>query len=232
MRWSSSRLTLRMSLVLVAVVALLCAWPGRWIYERMLHRRAISAVSSHGGSVQFGERGYSVVFGKADLAHLRAFPDAGALDLVGSGVVDADLVMLRGFPSLRLLNLSNCRISDNGVASLKDLRNLEYLFLAGTNITDEGLKHLGGLDNLEILLLDHTRVGDAGLAHLGRLSKLRELSLWETGVGAEAIPHLKRLTGLKSINVPAEPANSGLVEAFQKGLSGVTVYSQKIPVPR
>ena len=173
-------LSLRTSLLLIAIVGLLFAWPGRWIAQRLVRRHAIASIVSHGGSVQFGDRGYAVVFGKADAGNLRALPDAGALDLVGSSVTDADLAALRDFPSLRLLNLTNCRITDAGLAHLKNLTNLEYLLLGGTGVTDEGLKHLSGLHRLQILLLDDTRVSNEGLTHLkGMDVSHRTLAVWD-----------------------------------------------------
>ncbi|HEV3164788.1 MAG TPA: hypothetical protein VGZ22_12235, partial [Isosphaeraceae bacterium] len=120
------RLRVRSMLLVVAALGLLAAWPGRWIYDRVLRQMDTAAIVGQGGKIIYGERGYAVELGKADPRHLRSLNEAVAVDLSGTGAIDLDLEPLRGFASLRMLNLSGCPITDKGLANLSGLKQLEY----------------------------------------------------------------------------------------------------------
>jgi hypothetical protein len=225
------RFTVRRVMVAVAVLGLLSAWPGRRVYQSVLRRRTIADILGHGGSVNYGERGYGVFLGKADPENLWLFKDAAAIDLAGTGASDADLEPLRDSKSLVALNLTGCRITDDGLAKLKGLTNLKYLFVGDTKVTNEGLKQISGLSGLEILVLDNARIGDPGLAGLERLGKLRELSLWGTLVSDRGTFRLRSLPALKSVSLPRSDAGSSNLAELQKELPGVAVYRQPTTIP-
>jgi hypothetical protein len=223
---------LRTLLLLVAVLGLLSAWPGKWAYERFLRRMIISDIREHGGSLHYGEGGYAVDFGNADPGNLRLLSDASAVVLAGTAAGDADLAPLSDFKSLISLNLTGCSVTDDGLKRLKGLVNLKYLFLGDTNVTDEGLKHISGLSSLEVLVLDNTRIGDSGLVSLERLSRLRELSLWGTRVSVPGTFRLGNLPALKSISIPRSETPTSDSSDLQKMLVGVSVYRQPTNIPR
>src|SRR4051794_1600986 len=135
MRLPRPRMSLRTSFVLIAILGLLSAWPGRWVYERILRRMIVADIRGHGGAVHYGDRGYGVSLGDADPGHLKLFNDATSIDLSGTEASDADLEPLRDSKSLVLLNLTGCRITDAGLAKLAGLANLKYLFLGDTKVT-------------------------------------------------------------------------------------------------
>jgi Leucine Rich repeat len=223
---------LRTLLLLVAVLGLLTAWPGKWAYERLLRRMTVSDIREHGGSLHYGEGGYAVDFGNADPGSLRLLSDASAVVLAGTAASDADLEPLRDFKLLISLNLTGCPVTDDGIKKLKGLVNLKYLFLGDTNVSDEGLKHLSGLSGLEVLVLDNTRIGDSGLLSLERLSRLRELSLWGTRVSVSGAFRLKNLSALKSVSMPRSETPASDSRELQKMLPGASVYRQPTMIPR
>jgi len=232
MRLPRPRMSLRTSFVLIAILGLLSAWPGRWVYDRILRRMTIADIRGHGGTVAYGDRGYGVAFGNADPGHLNLFNDASVIDLAGTKASDADLEPLRDSKSLVSLNLTGCRITDAGLAKLAGLANLKYLFLGDTKVTDEGLKHISSLSNLEILVLDNTRIGDPALASLVRLGKLRELSLWGTRVSDPGALWLRLLPALTSISLPVSGETVSDPSELQRMLPGVAIYRKPTTIPR
>jgi Leucine Rich repeat len=225
------RFTVRRVMVAVAVVGLLSAWPGRRVYQSVLRWRTIADTLGHGGSVNYGERGYGVFLGKADRENLWVFKDAAVVDLAGTGASDADLEPLRDSQSLVFLNLTGCRITDAGLAKLKGMANLKYLFIGDTKVTNEGLKQISWLSELEVLVLDNTRIGDPALVSLERFGKLRELSLWGTLVSDRGAFRLRSLPALKSLSLPRSDPGSFHLAELQKELPGVAVYCQPTTIP-
>jgi hypothetical protein len=232
MRFPRPRMSLRTSFMLVAILGLLSAWPGRWVYERIMRRMIVADIRGHGGAIHYGDRGYGVSLGDADPGHLKLFNDATSIDLSGTEASDVDLEPLRDSKSLVLLNLTGCRITAAGLAKLAGLANLEYLFLGDTKVTDEGLKHISSLSNLEILVLDNTQIGDPALASLVRLGKLRQLSLWGTRVSDRGALRLRSLSALDSISLPVSDETVSDPSELQRTLPGVGIYRKPTTIPR
>jgi hypothetical protein len=232
MRLLRPRVRLGTSLVLIAILGLLSAWPGRWLYEHILRRMTVADIRGHGGRVDYGEHGYAVAFGDADPRHLTLFNDATVIDLAGTRASDADLEAVRDSRSLEFLNLTGCRITDAGLAKLAGLANLKYLFLGDTKVTDEGLKHIAGLGKLEILVLDNTPIGDPALDSLVRLGGLRQLSLWGTRVSHQGAMRLRSLSNLDAISLPISEASDSNLRDLQRRLPGLAIYHKPTPIPR
>ena len=140
MRLPRPRMSLRTSFMLIAILGLLSAWPGRWVYERILRRMIVADIRGHGGAIHYGDRGYGVSLGDADPGHLKLFNDATSIDLSGTEASDVDLEPLRDSKSLVLLNLTGCRITDAGLAKLAGLANLEYLILNHGSVAQDAGK--------------------------------------------------------------------------------------------
>ena len=221
----------RTLLLLIAVLGLLFAWPGRRVFRWLQGRQTVSAIRAHGGIAHEADGGIGLVLrDPGDLRRLSALDGAIAIDLAMSGTDDQALVRLRDVADrLVFLNLTDCPITDKGLANLAGAKDLRVLFLAGTAITDAGLAHLSNLTSLENLVLQDTEITDAGLVHLRSLNKLREIILWKTGVTDTGAMTLNGLPSLRLIDLPT----SGEAESRPPGIRpGITVVRQKVVIPR
>jgi hypothetical protein len=201
-RWF--QFSLRSLMIVVAVVAVPCAWLGHKIEQKRRQRDAIEAIRRIGGRVEFG---YQLDSNGAQLAGDRQppgalwlrkllgddfFADVKSVDLSGTEVRDDDLQDLDELPDLEFLELNGTRITDAGLVHVDGLRRLRMLGLTSSAISDGGLSHLRGLTRLEMLFIAYNPITDAGIEKLTCLKALGWLSVGDTEVTDEGVRQFKR----------------------------------------
>ena len=224
--------TLRTALLALIALSVFFAWPGRWIFNRIMLRVTFSAIRNRGGSVEEVPGAYAVKIGNSELWRLKYLGDAFGLDLAGTQASDDDLAYFQNGKNLRILDLSGTKVTGAGLAHLRGCSELRLLFLADTKVADEGLEHLRTLTNLEILILDGTQVSDAGMVYLKHLPKLREIALWGTNVSAAGILELTSLPKLEHVGLSEPETADAALQEFQRQSPGVTVFFQRVVIPR
>jgi Leucine-rich repeat (LRR) protein len=188
---SRRRLTIGVSMVLLAALAVPMAWVSN---HARTQDRALVAIGRAGGFViydfQRDPEGMILNEGSSDpsLSWLRKvvpahyYRDFNVASLRGTQADDDAIGQIAGLGQIEELYLNNSRVTDAGLAQLRGLKHLKFLDLVGTQVTDAGVAHLSRLRELTYLRLSGTPVTDAGLAHLSGLRELRTLILDGTQV--------------------------------------------------
>ena len=121
------RLTLRVLLLLVAVVAVVIGWHTRGLH---LRRQAIARLEAKGGVVQFNVDENGEHPGPKWLKWLigdDAFAEVVYIALRGDAFSDEDIKLMSLFPTLYLLDVSGSSITDAGLDDISRLPTLNYL---------------------------------------------------------------------------------------------------------
>ncbi|HVC95449.1 MAG TPA: hypothetical protein VND64_17260 [Pirellulales bacterium] len=181
-RWAQFSL-----LSLFLVVTVLCVGLSLVVTPAERQRRAVAAIESLGGSVEYEEpdQEASEAFPRPFLRRWLPqdyFDEVREVHFTRAPVTDDGLEHLRGLTGLQVLFLGGAHVTDSGLTHLQRLTGLEALWLNGTQVTDAGLAHLQGLTKLKSLDFSSTQVTDAGLVNLQRLSRLEWLDLTDTQV--------------------------------------------------
>lgn len=238
---------------LLAALTLACAALAFVIVPAERQRRAVAALETARGSVEYGETGETLwefwpacslrdslprdyfdcviklSFDSQEatdalLVHLPALMDLEELSLWGYDITDAGLIHLRGLRRLRYLDLDGNPISDAGLAHLRGLAHLEELSLNGAEVTDAGLAHLKELPNLHFLWLSCPAVTDEGLAHLQGLTTLEGLGLENTRVTDAGLRRLEGLTGLRELLLYRTEVTEAGISRLHGALPNVDIY--------
>ncbi len=194
--------------VLVAVVAIGCAWFRCKMVEADRQREVVEVIQGLGGRVHHD---------------YQSDGDGGWLRNFLGPVLLGDVAEVR---------LDTPQINDDALAHLQELTNLRTLCLCDTQVTDAGLEHLWGLTTLENLWLDDTFVTDDGLVHLKRLTRLKSLGLSGTQVTDDGLMHLRGLTGLKELRLWSTLVTEDGVKELQQALPGCRVSHTRCPYTR
>jgi hypothetical protein len=172
------RLTIGVSMVLLAALAVPMAWVSN---HARTQDRALVAIGRAGGFViydfQRDPEGMILNEGSSDpslnwlrkLVPAHYYRDFNVASLRGAQANDDAIGQIAGLGQIEELYLDNSGVTDAGLAQLRGLKHLKFLDLVGTQVTDAGLAHLSGLRELTYLRLSGKPVTDAGLAHLSGL---------------------------------------------------------------
>jgi len=215
-RWF--QFSLKWLFVLIALVAVPCAWLAWKLEHKRRERAAVAEFERIGASVIYdwfyrhtdsppgpawARRllGYDF-FAEVDtiyvrpgglgpaMAHLGALRQLKELHFAGT-VNNSSLVYVEGLQNLEILSLAGTRVTDAGLFHLRGLTRLEELYLDDTAVTGTGFIYLKGLKRLKGLTLGGTMVTGAGLVDLGNLE---QLNLTDTLVNDDLVSHLVGLT--------------------------------------
>ena len=138
--------SLRTLLIAVAVLAVLLAWIGYEVRQRLLERRIVAICVQLGASISYtGKEG-----GKVTGLHFSDYSDLS----------DEHLKQLAGLTHLRKLNLNTSKVTGSGLAALADFRALRELHVNGDQLTDDGIRHLKRLSRLQELRFFGTNPDD------------------------------------------------------------------------
>ena len=179
-RWF--QFSLRTLLIVIAIVAIPCAWLGSKIERKRKEREAVAAIEALGGYVWYNYQAAAPggppwaspaePYGPAWLRSFLGddfFSEVTGVSLQDANVSDADLVNLEGLSHLESLNLvDRIRITDAGLIDIRGLAQLKMLDLQRTNVSDVGVANLKGLGRLKTLYLYGTKVTTAGVNELRR----------------------------------------------------------------
>lgn len=149
-------ISLRVSLVLVAVAALGLAW---MTYRIRLQQEGIALVRNNVGMYYYD---YEFVGGQPwapdwviRLLGIDAFHHVTWVRIEGPDFDDADLAQLMAcLPRIESLGIIGTMITDEGLASLRGNRRLKGLFLGNSRITDAGIDALDPMSVPALTLLD------------------------------------------------------------------------------
>jgi internalin A len=215
--------SLRSSLVVFTIVAVMLAWLA---YERsqvQAKRNAIEAITALNGFIRYDDKntnrpkwiryvlgddmpGEVVEIGLGGMeattehfAPLKNFPRLESLSLMFVKI-DASVVRFDGLSELQSLAISADELSDEALGHLAKLPHLRSLEIQGGHVTGSGLAHLEGLAELESLAL-HTPVRNDGMKHLIELHNLRDLDLCKTDVTDEGLDNVALLTKLEYLRL-------------------------------
>lgn len=206
-RWA--QFSLKGLFVLVAIVAVPCAWLAWTMEHKRREREAVAEIEEFGGMAVFDwqEAWRDNPSGPAWLRKLLG-------DNVFSNVVRVELrpdkqTYLSKRPPMpaSAWDLFEHRLRDGPIALDEELKvvaeftNQERLSLAWTSIGDAGLARLPTLERLTDLELAYTNVTDAGLVHLQKFSRLQRLGLQGTQITDAGVAHLGQMTSLTSLRL-------------------------------
>jgi Leucine-rich repeat (LRR) protein len=209
-RW---RKLIRFSMRTLIVLVLIFGGGMGWLVRsaRTQHK-AVSAVTSVGGSVMYDwewnkRKAYNgrtawLPTWISDRLGVDYFAHVTSVWLYNcSKDPDTVLVPVALLTQLEWLSLAGASVTDAGLVQLKNMTSLSRVDLDYTKISDGGLVHLKGLTGVSVLSLNGTPVTDAGLAHLKGLTNLKELNLAGTPITDAGLAHLNRLQNLAVLNV-------------------------------
>ncbi len=191
-RWF--QFSLRTLLIVIAIVAIPCAWLGSRIERKRKEREAVAAVEALGGYVWYDYQAAAPggppwaspaePYGPAWLrSFLRDdfFSEVTGVSLQDANVSDADLVNLKGLSYLESLNLvDRISITDAGLINIRGLAQLKMLDLQRTNVSDVGVANLKGLGRLKTMYLFGTKVTAAGVNEVRKMLPNCEIITDET----------------------------------------------------
>ncbi|HWB10442.1 MAG TPA: hypothetical protein VG826_14515 [Pirellulales bacterium] len=202
-RWM--QVSLRTVLVLVT---LLCVALSLWVVPAERQRRAVAAIRTRGGMVQYADPDLHPGEPAAKRMLRRWLPQdfLDGVDYVvlrsDVQVTGDDLAQLQSLAGLKSLGLgSNSGACDRDLVLLRGLDGLEFLIASGNPITDLGLTHLAHLRSLDQLYLDRTLVTGAGLTRLTGQIRLTALSLDDCPVTDSGLDGLRGQAGLHFLSL-------------------------------
>ena len=219
------RFSLRVLLVLVAVLAILLAFGGRRMLNARKQRQLITLIQSYGGenhhdlnfkngperTIRFPNMEFSPTLPGPEWLRHRIGEEyfvsvaEAFFDKPSHRVLD-DTMFLDFTASIRSQNLPRPRglvfadlpITDAALTNLSTFPHLTSLHIINCpNVTDAGLEHIESLTKLRQLDLRGSSITDRGLVRLSNLKELRELSLMRTAVTDDGLAHLDELTNLE-----------------------------------
>jgi hypothetical protein len=197
------RISIKVLLASVALVALFCGLFVRRYINALEKRQCVREIVRAGGFVYYDfddgwgtrfmtKEGWLLPKWTRNVLGDEFFGNVSEIWL-GNGIVDDGRLKNIDPRSLRVshtLELARSPVTDSGLAHIAALDQLRCLSLAATRITDSGLQHLSDMHNLEVLDLDGTTISDAGLIHLTDHTRLRVVTARNTKVtaaGADAL---------------------------------------------
>jgi Leucine-rich repeat (LRR) protein len=218
------RFSLRGLLVLVAILAALCAFIVNW-WRSAARQHMAAAFLENVAFVGYGDEYH----GGEDPPEIVHEPGNWKNDLFHSvvhisfhtNINDFDLKILENLPGLQLLNLpqNNQSVTDTGMKYVAELRSLKFLTL-GSAITDNGLARLNNLRELQSLnLATCSEITGSGLAALNCSRTLNNLSLGQ-GVQDEYLKYVQRFTRLKRLWIGIGTTSSHVTDRGIENLSG------------
>ncbi len=158
------------------------------------------------------------VFGDADLAALKRFPNLKSLNLQGSTVTDDGVKHLAALPGLHTLDLWNTAVTPAGLEPVAKLKSLHTLRYNTRQMTDEALRQLlrlglahklnlasgergrpASIDDVRELQLWSVALTDAGLRELSAFKNVTTIDL--SGTTTVTLAGLKELKALKSLTL-------------------------------
>jgi len=220
---------LRTLFVLVAIVALPCAWLAWKMEHKRKERALIAELDRFGvyverdwvrdeqlkGNLQKlppppGPIWFRWLFGDdffAEVVHICLPPDGDSWERKSPGRL------------LEKWGWTDEAVDDDGLRVVAQFSHLESLQIGWTEVGDAGLAHLVGM-HLRGLALDDTNVSDAGLVHVAEIESLEQLWLSHNdGVTDTGLAHLKRISKLKGLFLDHCPYVTNAGVAHIQGLT-------------
>lgn len=238
------RFSLRVLLVLVAVVAILLAIGGKRMLDARKQRQLITLIQSYGGenhhdlnfkngqerTIRFPNMEFSPTLPGPDWLRTRigdeffvgvaeAFFDKPSYRILDDAMFleFANSVRSQDLPRPRGLVFADLPISDAGLEGLSAFPNLTSLHILNClNVTDEGLERIVSLSKLRRLDLRGSAITDRGLARLSNLKELRELSLRHTAITDDGLSHLGELTNLEWLSLSNTSVTNDAINDLRK----------------
>jgi hypothetical protein len=231
------RFSLATLLIVVAVIAILCAKVGNRIRAM---REATNAIVSAEGMITIerpedwwqrvgaGEWTQRVLAVHSCHPQSESLGKAIYLEQQSAGILllDAtfdDLVFFQLLDDQRS-ETSSGRLNDDSLAALAavaaDLRLLE---IGTTGVTDAGLRHLGRFPRLRILFLTDASITDAGAAVLATLKELAVLDLKGTKITDATLERLADLTRLQLLRVEETQVTPAGIQKLKHALPNLKV---------
>jgi Leucine Rich repeat len=228
-RW---RLTLRMAMLLVLIVAGGMGWEVKLARDQ---KTAAEAIRAYGGEVIYD---YEMVNGVPTPGREPAAPrwlrswlgedffrevvvvnlcrDADEVPTSESSPArDAEVASrLRGLPGVTLLAIRGAQASDATIVHIRGMRRLEILQVnVAPDLTDAGAETIGSLPSLKHLVVTGSRLTDRGLEQIAGLPRLESLYYRQnhaTDRGLEAISRSGRLRVLHFGDNRGEVTDAGV----------------------
>jgi hypothetical protein len=216
-----SRITIRVMMLLVLIVALLL---GRQVNKAREQREAVAAVQNYGGWVHYDYEFVSgkIAPGRGPLAPrwLRSllgdeyfqnvrqvslvYDDSAGkrLDNTSLRACDDLLKQISTLPGLTGLMLIETQATDDGLRHIGKMTDLEELYIWDAKfITDAGVSHLSRLTNLKMVHIGNSNLTDDSLARISSLPKMEEMSLQQNHFSDEGLARLSGKERLKRVCV-------------------------------
>ena len=199
---------------MMLAITLLCVWLGVISHRANRQKRAVEAIRSKGGSVEydyesrkyggrnFPRRGSPSPPGPVWLQNLVGLDYFATVVVAGVGHDAADddsVAVLVNLPELRCVSLVGAGVTQGGLARLKELPNLVSLDLENSSATSAGWEPLERLTQLEELTLSGDNVTDSTLSYVEGLRHLTLLHVNWSQITDAGLEHLGCLTRLKSL---------------------------------
>ena len=215
-RWS--RFSLRLLLLLVAMIAIPLGWKMNRVHNQRLVVAEVTRLNGFVGyhhqlrSVKVARRTAEPPGPKWLTAFLGDdfFADIILVSVGGEQVTDKTMYQVASLPHLNTFSINSDRIGDAGVRSLARHSGLDSLTVTSAIVTEQGLMQLTGLKGLKHLSLGLFSVGDSEIETITGLKQLESLDLH--GMPAisdktlDRLPELNNLRHLSLRDVPITDA--------------------------
>jgi hypothetical protein len=214
-----SRITIRVMMLLVLIVALLL---GRQVNKAREQRKAVAAVQNYGGWVHYDYEFVSgkIAPGRSPMAprwlrsmlgdeyfqNVRqvnlAYDDSAGKRLDNTSLRGCDdlLKQISTLPGLKGLLLKETQATDEGLRYIGKMTDLEELYIwDAKSITDAGVSHLSRLTNLKMVHIGNSNLTDDSLARISSLPRMEEMSLQQNHFSDEGLARLSGKERLKRL---------------------------------
>lgn len=226
-RWPRWRRFARRAVRVAAVLFLLLAAAGGWLYYRYSVEQdaigrlaSVKAAGGYYGTALLGPDWWNQWAGPRGWPTLTV---VATIDFEASPVTDEDLAWIGRLGALEELSFNGARVTDAGARHLRGLRSLHTLNIYGSDVTDAGLQSIGSLTKLKALDLFASDVTDAGMPNLAQLRRLEELSLASTRVTDAGLIHLHNLPALRTLDVSDTAVTDKGVGALRQALPHIVI---------
>ena len=223
------RLSLRVLLASMTMLAILLGLLGNRAYHARNQRRAVQSIIRAGGEVRhdidesFGggwvRTGGGLIFPEWLLEVLGPdmFGDVNNVFFPNGVISEGDDLADIDFGNFSSVRFSNCLLGDEAIARIGTLSDVRYLYLVQTGIEDEDLASISRLENLDYLMLGmNPGITHKGLRNLSQMKNLRVLDLTDTGITGEGLAELTTLEHLEWLVLARTPITDDDLTQLQK----------------
>ncbi|EMI18805.1 putative secreted protein [Rhodopirellula maiorica SM1] len=211
-----SQISIRIMLLLTAVIAVVLAYYANGLRKRKVAMQTVVSLGGSGDGPLEGSEWLRYLLDDDDffreISRLSVSYDTTNYDVkrpIGDIELAAAIDCLPSPNRLNVLRLDGSAVSDDGLYCLKVLSNLESLSLRKTLITDAGLQRITHCVKLKELNLSQTAIDGRGLRSLARLQQLEQLDLSHTRVTEYELLHLPELKNLQGLDLAGTPFLGG-----------------------